>query len=135
MSAFIAAANLVEKASGSDRHVDRAIAEALGERCGRFGYADEEEEIAACYTASLDQAVKIVPTDWYWQVGYTTSFQAWANVYKMHPDHTIDDVDEFKSNRPHYDTRKWTPVLALLHAALRARASLVIAPPDAGDRG
>jgi hypothetical protein len=126
MSEFIRLANLCEKASRADREIDDAIGRALGARCGKFGYADEEETIAACYTGSLDAAVAVVPEGWFWQVGYTTSFQAWAKVYKTHPDHTTDGTDEFHANRPHYEPRPWTPILALCHAALRARATLPV---------
>lgn len=77
------------------------------------------------FTGSLDAAASLVPGEWYWQVGYTSAYQAWANVYKLHPDHTEDGKDEFHANRAHWGPQKWTPILALCHAALRARASLV----------
>jgi hypothetical protein len=34
-------------------------------------------------------------------------------VYQTHPDHGEKDRNEFHSNRPYWEFRKWTPALAL----------------------
>ena len=76
MSELIRLANLCEKATGPDIQLDSWIAHEVHRATGHdIDY----------YTGSIDAAVTLVPAGWFWQVGYTTSFQAWANVYQTHP--------------------------------------------------
>lgn len=71
------------------------------------------------YTSSLDAAMTLVPEGWFWRVGHTTSYQAWAFVNRCHPDHA-DKGDEHSFKREHWEPKS-TPALALCIAALRAR--------------
>lgn len=85
--------------------------------------ADDQDFEFPRYTRSLDAAVLLVPEDWYWQVGRTTSFCGWAKIYATHPDHGEKDRNEFYSNCEHWKPIQIPPINCLLACALRARAS------------
>lgn len=119
----------ISSATGPDRQLDAVIAAAINAPHGQHGYADDEDEIAASYSASLDAAVTIVPPGWRYQVGVTSLFAGWANVYEMHPDHCDPGINEFgatsdKCSKPR-EGRGFapTPALCLCWAAVAARLS------------
>lgn len=112
------------KAEGPDRDIDRAIADAIGERCGRFGYADEEEEIAYPYTASLDMAWRIVPEGWTWgHVQRCDRQPEFAALLRPN----LDGNGDFDFWTDFVACRAKTPQLAICAAALRARCQQELA--------
>lgn len=148
MSLLIELSNLCEKASGADPRLDARISCAIKYPTLRPARPEDHLEyqkghppgpgdiwcptgflMATPYTRCMDDAISLVPEGWFWRVGHTTSFQAWAVVNRTHPDHCETDKDEFFANREHWNPSKWTPVLALCAAALRARASTITSQP------
>jgi hypothetical protein len=84
--------------------------------------ADDQDFEFPRYSGSIDAAVLLVPKDWFWQVGRTTSFCGWAKVYECHPDHGEKDQNEFYSNCEHWKPARIPPINCLLACVLRARA-------------
>lgn len=70
---------------------------------------------------NLQDAADLVPEGWFWQVGRTSAFSAWANVYKHHPDHCEEGKTEFHFSVPYYESDNFNPATALTIAALKAR--------------
>ena len=73
---------------------------------------------------SVDDALLLVPDDWFWRVGKTSLFQAWAWVSKHHPDHCDPGRNEFGYKRENYEP-SCTAAMALSVAALEARLAIV----------
>jgi len=120
MSKLLELANRCEKIEGGSLDLDLAISKAV--------FPDLKVGGVPAYTASLDAALMLVPDGWYWRAGRTSAFQAWAGVNRYHPDH-CDKNDEFFAKREYWEP-SWTPVLALVSCALRARATLLAAPRE-----
>jgi hypothetical protein len=143
MSELIRVANLCEKAAAPDRMLDLEILRAVTGKhwlwCagGKFvtwpKYGGDAPGNPICsleeYTASIDEAVTLVPEGWFWRVGRTSIYQAWAGVHQTHPDHGEKDKNEFFFRRELWEPPS-TPALALCNVALRAKASL--SPADRG---
>lgn len=130
----------LEAATGPDPHLDAEIEAAL--RGGEPAYRSASRhqfgpsvvlnhgtgnpwdgwESAPSFTGSLDAALTLVPEGWFWRVGRTTLFQAWAGVYRTHPDNGERDRNEFYWHRDHGGPPS-TPALALCIAALKALAA------------
>lgn len=114
MSALLELAARCEAATGPDRELDLAIAEALRLPRQRNGSVN----ISAPFTASLDAAVTLVLEGWDWSVGIIKgdgSFPpAEANVSPNYQPFPVD-LD--------LNADAQTPALALCAAALRARAT------------
>ena len=122
---MMALANQVGALSGSYRVIDAAIAKMTGAAHGSreivyyesrsVEYIDEQ---APHYTASLDDAMTLVPEGWSVGLGDLRGYT--PIIWRAHlRDH----------NDPSYSTRQWveghasTPALALTAAAIRALAS------------
>ena len=116
---LIELAERAEKASGPDRELDKAIWAALGNcnhdrtggyiclDCGKDTYG---EKSAPVFTASLDAAMTLVPEGWCFEVTCWKDGNGTACVSQYNPgdqDHTGHAA---------------TPAIALVAAALRARA-------------
>lgn len=109
----------LEAATGPDRKLDVAIAKALGLPHGReTGWCNNEngdywvvDECAKPFTASLDDALDLVPDGWSFNLGNDT--QPWAMLWIDMP--SYDGVP--------YRGHAATPALALCAAALRAIAT------------
>jgi hypothetical protein len=85
--------------------------------------ADDQDFDFPRYTGSIDAALLLVPDEWFWQVGRTSSFCGWARVYETHPDHGEPDKNEFGSRCEYWRPLQIPPVNCLVACALRARAS------------
>ena len=136
------------KADGRSRRIDLAISAAINFKgvfdpqfAWRWGAGGDEIEgwregkrcafldpvqFVPRWTASLDAALELVPADWFYRVGRTSCFQAWAGVYKEHPDHTIDGETEFNFKREYWEKPDIEPVIALCIVALEARRVIAI---------
>lgn len=79
------------------------------------------------YTASIDAALTLVPEGWFWRVGRTSIYQAWAFISSTHPDHGEPGRNEFAWKREEWEPPSH-PALALCIAALKARAALAKEP-------
>lgn len=80
------------------------------------------------YTASIDAALRLVPEGWFWRVGHTLLYRAWAGCYRTHPDHGEPGRNEFNWHRGHWEQLKTTPAMALCIVALEAQRSLIREP-------
>lgn len=103
-AALLALAARCEAASGPDRTIDNAIADACGLRS-----PSDPAGWPPCYTAGLDCALSLVPGGWRWEVG--VDGEAYADA-------------ESPAGAGCDGTEAVTPALALCAAALRARAAL-----------
>jgi len=77
-----------------------------------------------CVMSSLDDALLLVPENWFWRVGRTSLFKAWAGVYKHHPDHCDPGRNEFSYKRENFEP-DCTPATALCVVALEARVAII----------
>lgn len=117
MTDLLKLAERCEQATGPDRELDYAIADAaLGSIKPPFrrGYCER-------YTASLDAAMTLVPeeTRWPWNVTIATAYRSVSVI----PNHG----DSYGVNDPfcgHSRGKAATVPLAICAAALRARASM-----------
>lgn len=76
------------------------------------------------YTGSIDAIrLALLPKDWFWQVGQTSIFPAWAKVYATHPDHGERGINEFVWKREIWEPPS-TPELAFCIACLQAIAAV-----------
>lgn len=91
------------------RELDRAIADALDLTRGPHGPADDGPDICARFTASLDEAVRIIPADHDWSL-HIDNGEAIAGCMPASKDGC--DVA---------DCRGAAPAIALCIAALKAR--------------
>jgi hypothetical protein len=98
----------LERAAGPSRELDGEIAKAVGQPHGRFGYADEEQEIARCYTASIDAAVELAG-EYEWEI-------------KTAP-HRKGGIARIVTMERTTWAEAATPTIALCIAALKARPS------------
>ena len=99
-------------------------ADSWGNKSRKGGYPVGQglHDSAPRYTASLDDAVTLVPDGWYWRAGHGVLWPGWAHLNVKHPDH-CDYGDEHTAHAE-------TPALALCAAALKARETT---PPIKGD--
>ncbi|WP_394659943.1 hypothetical protein [uncultured Novosphingobium sp.] len=134
MNKLLALADRVEKLTGPDRSIDGMIAEATGEYpCwapmqnvrqpelftdGKPG-TRAREWLAPKFTASLDAAMTLVPEGWGWTVGDKSPDPslAWCEI-----DHLPWHEGYGWAVERKLIVQAATPALALICAALRARA-------------
>lgn len=118
-----ALADRVQALTSACREMDEAITLALNpQQVTRHIQSGEIINVPE-WTRSLDLVVTLVPENWYWAVGRTSLFCGWAKVYQTHPDHTIEDENEFFANCEHWQPVQIPPLNCLLACVLRARAS------------
>lgn len=121
---FLALAERVEQAEGPDRALDIAIADGAGFKGSIHKLIREPK-----YTGSLDAAVALVPSDWSWLLRQgDTEEGRFVAVLSTHDYKTVTWgkgelwVTDVVSGQQ-VITRAATGPLALLAAALRARAA------------
>lgn len=119
----------VEAATGADRELDEAIAEALGWSripnptfagglVGRWAKPDGSwtgHNGPPQYTASIDAAMSLVPEGWRWTIFH-------EGVVSLKPDVAFCGHPKHRQNGIEKRADAATPALALTAAALRARA-------------
>lgn len=101
-------AERLEAATGPDRELDEAILK------GCWHTGRRPTDLGPRFTASLDDAMKLVPGGWYWRVGHSTLYAGWAGLNAKHPDFCDRNEETF--------AKAATPALALCAAALRSLA-------------
>lgn len=112
--------NLLERVHDSVFPINSDIARGEFYREAEGDLADDE---VPDFCGSIDAALKLVPEGWYWRVGRTAAFQAWAAVYETHPDHGEPGRNEFFWHREYWQPES-TPPIALCIVALQARAAM-----------
>jgi hypothetical protein len=109
----------LEAASEPSFELEEEIRVAVGAGCEDLGFT----EAPPGYMRSIDAALTLVPHGWFWRVGLTSLYQAWAGVNKTHPDHGEEGRNEFFFHREHGQRPDTTPAIALCIVALKARAA------------
>ena len=124
-ASYLALAERAERAEGADRDLDAEMfarvilrqAVPLLLRLSGWVEHDEQDECAPAFTASLDAALSLVPEGWRWSLDHTQMPGCRdcgrATLYAPGDGWTPADVAEIYAA---------TPALALVAAALRARA-------------
>ena len=138
---LIALAERCEQAFEPDRELDAAIVAAV--TLGVVGMGDEKPDDDWCnrlyrwepprawadswlpvprYTASLDEAVKLIPAGWKWSLDWTQQApyqdSSWASAFAPGSGRNPADTE----------ASAMTPALALCAVALRARAAMEATP-------
>lgn len=119
---LIELAERVERATGPDRELDRAVAEALGwtRICSiPSGYmavrpGEKVEYRLPKFSRSMDAAMTLAPKGFDWCAGDIEGL-GWASISPSQQSYSIHSE---------FDAQAATPALALTAACLRARASM-----------
>jgi hypothetical protein len=109
MSDLVALAHAAEGAEGPDRELDGAIHCALDPT--RQRKMDEIGAFGPAYTASIDASLMLVPEGWDWELT-TTGFKPGASM--IGPKRAALGIGSYAA----------TPALAIVAAALKARATM-----------